>query len=111
MMLGRILPATAMPRLALRTFCALSIAAVNAASTLVAADVSTEDRIRGAFFGPLVADAMCLGSHYEYDATKIRKAYGSKALPKYMAPGEQMGGETHGVVESDGAPAIITQEP
>ena len=85
-----------MPRLALRTFCALSIAVVNAESSLVA-DVSAEDRIRGAFFGPLVADAMCLGSHYEYDATKIRKAYGSKTLPKYMAPGEQMGGETHGV--------------
>ena len=33
------------------------------------------DRIRGVYFGALVADALCLGSHYEYDALKIRKAY------------------------------------
>ena len=59
--------------------------------------ITKKDRIRGAMFGALVADAMCLGSHYEYDATKIRQAYGSAILPKYMAPGEQMGGETHGV--------------
>lgn len=54
------------------------------------------DRIRGAFYAALVADALCLGSHYEYDATKIKKAYGGN-ISKYMAPGEQMGGETHGI--------------
>jgi ADP-ribosylglycohydrolase len=45
----------------------------------------------------LVADALCLGSHYEYDAPTIKKAYGGKSIETYMAPGEQMGGTTHGV--------------
>lgn len=55
-----------------------------------------ESRIRGAFFGSLVADALTLGSHYEYDAKVIKQAYGG-VISKYMAPGEQMGGTTHGV--------------
>ena len=33
-----------------------------------------EEAIKGAFFGALVGDALCLGSHYEYDAAKIFKA-------------------------------------
>merc|ERR1712028_238844 len=57
---------------------------------------SIADRIRGAYYGALVADALCLGSHYEYDAHKIRDAYDG-TIEKYMAPGEQMGGETHGI--------------
>ena len=40
-----------------------------------ASDVKREDKIRGAYFGALVADALCLGSHYEYDAPKIKQAY------------------------------------
>lgn len=56
-----------------------------------------KERIKGAFFGTLVADALCLGSHYEYDAPTIKKAYGGKVISTYMAPGEQMGGTTHGV--------------
>lgn len=55
-----------------------------------------EERIKGAFFGALVADALCLGSHYEYDAANIKRAYGGM-IETYMAPGEQMGGTTHGV--------------
>lgn len=43
-----------------------------------------------------MADALTLGSHYEYDAPKIKQAYGGE-ITKYMAPGEQMGGETHGI--------------
>jgi len=58
--------------------------------------VKLTDRIRGAYFGALVADALSLGSHYEYDAPKIKKAYGGM-ISKYMAPGEMMGGETHGI--------------
>lgn len=58
---------------------------------------STESAMLGAYFGALVADALCLGSHYEYDAVKIKQAYGGTMISKYMAPGEQMGGETHGV--------------
>ena len=54
-------------------------------------------RIRGAYFGSLVSDALCLGSHYEYDAPKIKAAYGGRSIDRYMAPGEQMGGQTHGV--------------
>ena len=41
--------------------------------------------------------ALCLGSHYEYDAPTIKSAYGGKAIETYMAPGERMGGTTHGV--------------
>ena len=43
------------------------IAHVLAAAVLVAVPTE-EERLRGAFFGSLVADALCLGSHYEYDA-------------------------------------------
>ena len=48
-----------------------------------------------AFFGALVADALTLGTHYEYDAKKIKQFYGD--LDKYYAPGERTGGQTHGV--------------
>jgi len=62
----------------------------------IATDVKKEDKIRGAYFGALVADALCLGSHYEYDAPKIKQAYNG-IIDEYMAPGEMMGGQTHGV--------------
>jgi len=57
---------------------------------------TSQDRIRGAIYGSLVADALTLGSHYEYDAANIKKAYGG-TITEYMAPGEMMGGSTHGV--------------
>ncbi len=60
-------------------------------------NVTKEEAIRGAFFGALVGDALCLGSHYEYDAQKIFKAYGDKPIEKFMSPGEMMGGQTHGI--------------
>ncbi|HIP29678.1 MAG TPA: ADP-ribosylglycohydrolase family protein, partial [Sulfurospirillum arcachonense] len=60
-------------------------------------DITKKDRIKGTFFGAIVGDALCLGSHYEYDATKIYKAYGNKAIEKFMSPGEMMGGQTHGI--------------
>jgi len=53
--------------------------------------------IKGAFFASLAGDALCLGSHYEYDAQKIYKAYGNKPIEKFMSPGEMMGGQTHGI--------------
>ncbi|NOR55139.1 MAG: ADP-ribosylglycohydrolase family protein [Sulfurovum sp.] len=56
-----------------------------------------EEAIKGAFFAALVGDALCLGSHYEYDAQKIYKAYGNKPIEKFMGPGEMMGGQTHGI--------------
>jgi ADP-ribosylglycohydrolase len=55
------------------------------------------EAIKGAFFGALVGDALCLGSHYEYDAQKIMRAYGDKPIEKFMSPGEMMGGQTHGI--------------
>ena len=58
-------------------------------------DPATADRVRGAFVGALVADALSLATHYEYDATRIRKFYG--AIDRYYAPGERTGGTTHGV--------------
>jgi ADP-ribosylglycohydrolase len=59
--------------------------------------VSKEESMRGAFFGAIVADALCLGSHYEYDAVKIHQAYGCRPIEKFMSPGELMGGQTHGI--------------
>lgn len=59
--------------------------------------ISKEDRIKGIFYGAIVGDALCLGSHYEYDAKKIFKAYGNKVIDDFMSPGEMMGGETHGI--------------
>merc|ERR1719253_2391963 len=71
------------------------------ASTLeelaVAEPPSKLSKIQGAYFGSLVADALCLGNHYEYDAPTIKKAYGGKQIESFMAPGENMGGTTHGV--------------
>lgn len=61
------------------------------------AHITKEEAIKGAFFGALVGDALCLGSHYEYDAQKIFRAYGDKPIEKFMSPGEMMGGETHGI--------------
>merc|ERR1712166_511663 len=57
---------------------------------------SKGDAIRGAYFGALVSDALSLGSHYEYDAHKIKLAYKGQ-IERFMAPGESMGGMTHGV--------------
>ena len=59
--------------------------------------VSKQDAIKGAFYGAIVGDALCLGSHYEYDAQKIYVAYGNKPIEKFMSPGEMMGGQTHGI--------------
>ena len=71
------------------------VAIILAGSALAGSTPTSEqDRIKGAFFGALVADALCLGSHYEYDAPTIKKAYGGKPIETYMAPGERMGGTT-----------------
>merc|ERR1719491_681723 len=91
------------------TFLSLSSLSTMASSSATAAPTSSEegggggqvqgkraDRIRGVYFGALVADALCLGSHYEYDAQKIRKAYNG-TMEKYMGPGEHIGGSTHGI--------------
>jgi len=56
-----------------------------------------QDKIKGIFYSAIVGDALCLGSHYEYDAQKIYKAYGNKDIEKFMSPGEMMGGQTHGI--------------
>lgn len=56
---------------------------------------SRQAKIEGAFFGALVADALTLGTHYEYDAKKIKQFYGQ--IDRYYAPGEKTGGQTHGV--------------
>jgi hypothetical protein len=55
------------------------------------------DNVKGAIFGALSADALCLGSHYEYDAKKIKQAYGGQNIDRFLSPGEGMGGQTHGV--------------
>jgi len=57
----------------------------------------SNEKIKGSFFSAIIADALCLGSHYEYDAKKIYEAYGKKPIEKFMSPGEMMGGQTHGI--------------
>merc|ERR1719382_1464564 len=59
------------------------------------AEPSAQSRMKGAFFGAVVADALSLGTHYEYDAKKIRDFYGR--IDRYYAPGEKTGGQTHGI--------------
>eukprot|EP00629_Pelagomonadales_sp_RCC1024_P015551 CAMPEP_0119276594 /NCGR_PEP_ID=MMETSP1329-20130426/15700_1 /TAXON_ID=114041 /ORGANISM="Genus nov. species nov., Strain RCC1024" /LENGTH=371 /DNA_ID=CAMNT_0007277029 /DNA_START=148 /DNA_END=1260 /DNA_ORIENTATION=- len=76
-----------------RTFATVLAAARVARCARV--DESTADKLRGAFMGALVADALSLATHYEYDAKKIKAYYGS--IDRYYAPGEKTGGETHGV--------------
>ena len=53
-------------------------------------------RLPGAFHGALVTDAFCLVSHYENDASTIKAAY-SRRIKRNVAPGESMGGSTHGI--------------
>ena len=43
------------------------------------------ERIYGTYLGAVVADALTLGTHYEYDATKIKKFYGG--IDRFYAPG------------------------
>jgi len=56
---------------------------------------SKSSRMKGAFFGAVVSDALSLGTHYEYDAIRIKKFYGD--IDRYYAPGQKTGGETHGI--------------
>jgi len=66
------------------------------AATCIAKDKPSKDsQLKGAFFGAIVADALALGTHYEYDAIRIKKFYGD--IDRYYAPGQKTGGETHGV--------------
>jgi len=82
--------------MALLTVLFLAVGMLVADANPAEAPPSKESRIKGAFFGSLVADALSLGAHYEYDAPTIKKAYGG-TISRYMAPGEAMGGTTHGV--------------
>ena len=67
----------------------------TAAAAAAAATPSKGSKMRGAMLGALVADALTLGTHYEYDAAKIKQVYGD--IDRYYAPGQKTGGETHGV--------------
>jgi len=67
----------------------------SAVASSAAAPPSLQSRVRGAYFGAVVADALTLGTHYEYDAEKIKKFYGG--IDRFYAPGEKTGGETHGI--------------
>eukprot|EP00943_MAST-04B_sp_MAST-4B-sp1_P006562 g6562.t1 len=69
----------------------------NVLLNLAQANVPLKDRISGAYFGTLISDSLCLGSHYEYSAEAIKKAYGNKVIDKLYGPGEKMNGSTHGV--------------
>jgi len=73
----------------------LLLLAVCVGPVAVAAAPTKESRMKGAMLGALVADALTLGTHYEYDAIKIKKFYGE--IDQYYAPGQKTGGQTHGV--------------
>ena len=75
--------------------CLLLVFVYLAYPNAVVSSPTLASRIEGAYFGSLVADALCLGTHYEYDAQKIANFYGK--LDMYYAPGEKTGGQTHGV--------------
>eukprot|EP00939_MAST-03C_sp_MAST-3C-sp1_P004634 g4634.t1 len=77
------------------TFCWVCVFAILHCSSSSSAAPTKASRIEGAYFGALVADALCLGTHYEYDAQKISGFYGT--IDTYYAPGEKTGGKTHGV--------------
>ena len=105
-----------MPRAAGRR--ALLVALASFASpTAHSAAPTSASRMRGVVHGALVADALCLGTHYELDPRLIHELYGDMdrcalllppplpsspsrltvkpAAPDY-APGEKTGGKTHG---------------
>lgn len=43
----------------------------------------------------LIGQALSLGTHYEYDAQRIKQFYG--IIDRFYAPGEKTGGTTHGI--------------
>ena len=61
------------------TVLSLALALPACTQAAVSQEISKQDKIQGAFFGALVADALTLGSHYEYDATKIKQVRASFA--------------------------------
>mmetsp|Transcript_45745 Transcript_45745/g.49386 ORF Transcript_45745/g.49386 Transcript_45745/m.49386 type:complete len:451 (-) Transcript_45745:399-1751(-) len=91
-----IVPAIATTLLSLSSMSTMTTASSATEDKVVTTVQKRADRIRGVYFGALVADAFCLGSHYEYDAKKIHKAYNG-TMDTYMGPGEHMGGSTHGI--------------
>lgn len=80
---------------AMRTGFSVACVAMSTLAGVEAKTPAVSSQIEGAFFGALVADALTLGTHYEYDAKKIKQFYGN--IEKYYAPGEKTGGETHGI--------------
>lgn len=79
----------------MNVFSAVSFAALIMTCEAMTSGVSRVSKIKGAYFGAVVGDALTLGTHYEYDATRIRKFYGR--IDRFYAPGEKTGGQTHGV--------------
>eukprot|EP00052_Salpingoeca_macrocollata_P022823 m.199423 g.199423 ORF g.199423 m.199423 type:complete len:378 (-) comp21901_c1_seq1:25-1158(-) len=63
----------------------LALAAACGCSS--AATPGTADRIRGALFGALVGDALCLCSHLEYNSSRIQELYGS--FDRFHSPKER----------------------
>jgi len=73
------------------------LACIVTAASFTAAVESEPDvrsRMKGAFFGSLVADALCLGVHYEYYAQRIFDNYGE--IDRYYDHGEKTGGQVAG---------------
>jgi len=66
------------------------ISSVRLLSNIALAASIPKERIGGAIYGSLVADALTLGSHYEYDARVIKSAYAG-TISEFMGPGEKNG--------------------
>ena len=58
-------------------------------------DKSVFEKVEASFLAGLIGDSLALAGHYEYDAVKIKAHVGE--YRNLMAPGEGMGGKTHGV--------------
>jgi hypothetical protein len=52
-------------------------------------------RLEGAFLGQLVADALSLGTHYEYSSAKIWAAYDMQPIDTRDGPGQRLGGQVN----------------
>lgn len=72
---------------------------LNVVNTETIVNDTYKDRIIGAIIGSLVSDALCLGTHYEYNATKIKTTHRGDVIggSRFLSPGEMMGGKTHGI--------------
>ena len=75
----------------LRALALLSFSCLSGMTTAAATSIPTLEqrkRVEDAFIAGLVGDALALGSHYEYDAKKIKEKVGE--YTQYHDPGDSI---------------------